>query len=140
LTNFEELVVPMPALLWVIKYTDGKMTGANLFAAPHKILSLREGTNVATFPWGNANVGSGVVCWGDVSIETLRPEDPWLVDELFFKSKLNDHLWHAQMAWEPNNAHWKRWLKDHPGEPGQVDYTQGRAAWPAIQGALAREW
>lgn len=137
-STVEELPVTFPALMWVVSYVNGHLARASVFVTSQRILSVGAQIPAIPFPWGNANSHSGQVCWGTVGVDHLTPQDPWLVDEVFFASNFNNDLWsptRAGIVWERDNAHWKALER---GEAVQPEWGgNGLTATAAIQRATS---
>ncbi|HYE79871.1 MAG TPA: hypothetical protein VEI97_17950, partial [bacterium] len=94
----------LPPTAWILQFSlpQELLSGAWLFATPTRVTSVTDTTSAQVFPFGNAHDGSGAICWGNVATGHLTAQDPVAIDNLFFATGFNDHLFHAGSLRKPN--------------------------------------
>lgn len=95
--GYKTYKIHLPALVWILKFTAGKLVSGRLFCCERLINSLDEDAKCTVYPYGHANEGNGLICWGNTAINHVSPKDPRLAERMFFASGTNHHLY---------NAHW----------------------------------
>lgn len=108
-SKYKPYKVHLPALVWILTFQSQKLQSGKLFCSERLVNSLDENAKLTVFPYAHGNDGSGLICWGGVSINHITPKDPRLAERVFFASGTNHHLFNA--PWLGMDL--GRWLEAH---------------------------